>query len=163
MNAALKRNPVFWLMWMIPGAAVLAGLGMVAVAMQGADRALPELYHWEGAHLDADFERAREAARLGLRGELVIANGECRVTLQGADASALQLQLTSGLEARLDRRATLVRRADGSWRAPCEALARGKWRLALQDVRGRWALRAQSDRPGEPIELVARAPDGPAS
>ena len=29
----LKRNPVFWLMWMIPGAAVLAGLGMVGIIL----------------------------------------------------------------------------------------------------------------------------------
>lgn len=163
MNAALRKNPVFWLMWAIPGAAVLAGLSMVVVAMQGADRALPPIYHWEGANLDADFERAHAAARLGLRGELVIAGGECRVTLPAADAPALELRLTSGSDAKLDRAATLSRDIDGAWRAPCEPLPRGKWRVALQDAAGTWALRAQADQSLERIELAARAPDGSAT
>jgi hypothetical protein len=155
----LKNNPVFWLMWAIPAVAVLAGTGMVAVAMKSADRALPEIYHWEGTRLDADFERARAAARLGLAGELAIAGGECRLTLRGSDASSLSLDLTSGSDARLDRVVRLTRGADGDWRGACAPLTRGKCRLALQDAANSWSLRTQIDEAATRIELRARAPE----
>jgi hypothetical protein len=159
MSSAIRNNPVFWLMWAIPAFAVLAGTGMVAVAMKSADRALPEIYHWEGTRLDADFERSRAAARLGLQGQLTIAGGECQLTLRGTDANSLSLDLTNGNDAHLDRTLTLVRGADGDWHGACAPLARGKWRLALRDSANSWAIRMQVDAT-ERIELRARSPDG---
>ncbi len=156
----LKRNPVFWLMWVIPGAAVVSGLGMVAVAMQGADRALPDIYHWEGERLDADFERARNAAKLGLQADLVIAEGQCRLSLHGADAPALELLLTSGSDVHLDRAVALSRTAEGEYRGACAPLTRGKWRVALRDADNTWALRSQLDEPADRVSLRARAPEG---
>jgi hypothetical protein len=163
MTTDLRKNPVFWLIWLILGAAVLAGSGMVVISLQGADRALPDIYHWEGERLDADFERARVAARLGLEAELVIVNGACQLTLRGTEAAALQLRLTSGSDAHQDRTATLSREADGIYRAECAPLTRGKWRVALQDSANTWALRSQVDEPAARIELRARIPEGPAA
>jgi uncharacterized protein len=156
----LKRNPVFWLMWMIPGAAVLAGLSMVAIAMQSADRTLPDIYHWEGERLDADFARARHAAKLGVQADLVIAAGQCRLVLRGADATTLQLRLTNGDDARLDRTVLLTRTSQGDFRGPCESLTRGKWRVALQDADNTWALRTQLEEATDRVDLRARAPEG---
>jgi len=161
MNVAIRKNPVFCLMWAIPAAAVLAGLGMVAVAMEDADRALPDIYHWEGERLDADFERARVAARMGLRAELELVDGECRLTLHGADAPLLELRLTSGSDTRLDRASVLTRGADGIHRGSCAPLARGKWRVALTDAAHAWSVRTQIEQAATRIELRARAPEGP--
>jgi uncharacterized protein len=163
MNAAIRKNPVFWLMWAIPAAAVFAGVGMVAVAMQGADRALPDIYHWEGERLDADFERARVAVRLRLRAELELAAGECRLTLHGAEAAALELRLTSGSDMGLDRAHVLTRGADGVYRGACAPIARGKWRVALADAANTWSLRTQIEQATARIELQARAPEGPVT
>ena len=163
MNDSLRKNPVFWLMWILPGAAVLAGFTTLAIALQGADRALPAIYHWEGDRLDADFERARVAARLGLRAQLELADGECRLTLHGADAPALELRLTSGSDTRLDRAPMLTRGADGLYRGACAPLPRGKWRVALADAGNTWSLRTQIEQADTRIELQARAPEGPAT
>lgn len=164
---ATQRNPVFWLMWILPGSAVLGGFATLALAMQDADRALPDLYHWEGERLDADFARAREAARLGLRAELHFAAGQCELTLNDAKAPALQLALTSGSEVARDQRVSLRRGADGLYRGACQPLTPGSWRVALQDEAGTWAIRAQlGAQPGpragsfEQVELRARAPEG---
>ena len=158
----LKRNPVFWLMWMIPGAAVLAGLGMVAVAMQSADRALPEIYHWEGERLDSDFERARNAARMGVSAALEIAGGVCTVRVAGAhgEPNALQLRLTSGSQTRFDRAVTLSRVESSVYRAPCLALQPGRWRVALSDDANTWALRASVDGEFQRLDIEARRPEG---
>jgi hypothetical protein len=163
LNAAIKRNPVFWLMWILPGCAVLAGFTTLAIAMHQADRALPALYHWEGDLLDADFDRARTAHRLGLAGELEFVSGSCRLTLHGADAPALQLMLTNGIDAHQDRLVTLTRGADGVYHARCAPLAPGKWRIALQDAASTWSLRTQLDEAATRVELRARTPDGPGA
>lgn len=158
----LERNPVFWLMWMIPGAAVLAGLSMVAIAMQGADRALPDIYHWEGERLDSDFERARSAARHGVSARLELDGGVCTVTLARApeEPNALHLRLTNGNDAALDRVLTLSRVAAGVYRSPCVALERGRWRVALNDDENSWALRASVDGEFQRLDIEARSPDG---
>ena len=162
MNAAIKRNPVFWLMWLLPGSAVLGGFATLAIAMQQADRALPSIYHWEGELLDADFERARTAARLGLEADLQFTGNTCELVLRGADASELRLMLTNGIDVHQDRLLTLSRGTDGVYRATCAPLAAGKWRLALQDPAGTWAVRAELEAVVPRVELRARAPEGPA-
>jgi hypothetical protein len=155
-------NPVFWLMWLIPGTAVVAGLGMLAVSLQSADRALPPLYHWEGDRLDADFERARAAANLGIRATLQWADGACTLALSPATQQprALRVHLTHTSDATLDRNLTLMRAAPGNYRAACTALTSGRWRLALTDDAGAWALRAQFEGAVTRVELRARHPEG---
>lgn len=160
---AFQRNPVFWLMWAIPGFAVLAGFLMVAIALQDADRALPSIYHWEGESLDADFERAKLAARLGLEAELTIENGQCSLTIKPAPISSgrLQLRLTNGRDARLDRTTSLVPGAQpGQYAMACEPLQRGRWRVAIQDAANTWYLRGLLDDAQKRVSLVARNPAG---
>lgn len=163
MNAAIKRNPVFWLMWLLPGSAVLGGFATLTIAMQQADRALPSIYHWEGELLDADFERARTATRLGLGADLHFTGYTCELALRGAEATELRLMLTNGIDVHQDRLLTLARGTDGVYRAHCAPLAAGKWRIALQDPAGTWALRADLEAAAPRIELRAHAPEGPAS
>jgi hypothetical protein len=157
-----RFNPVFWLMWLIPGSAVLAGLGMVVVSLHSADRALPTLYHWEGERLDADFERLRMASQLGVRASLQWNEGACTLTLSPAtqDPRALQVHLTHTNDAALDRTVTLLRATPGIYRAACATLPAGRWRLALTDDAGDWALRTQFEAGVTQLELRARDPEG---
>jgi hypothetical protein len=159
---AFQKNPVFWLMWAIPAAAVFAGSSMVVVAMHDADRALPGIYHWEGELLEADFERARLAARLGLRADLVVEGGHCVLTLTPAplQTEELQMRLTNAGDLHLDRAVSLVRQQPGRYRADCQPLQRGRWRVALQNAANTWALRAQLDDSLTRVAIVARDPEG---
>ena len=160
-----RFNPVFWLMWLLPAAAVIAGFATLAIALRDADRPLPTGYHWEGERLDADFARARRAAELGIAAKFDLsgAGGQCAVTITPASAggNALELLLTHGVDAGLDRMLRLTRVTDDEYRSPCAALPRGRWRIALQDAAGSWALRASSDNPRTSFELHARMPEGP--
>jgi hypothetical protein len=163
---AWHRNPVFVLIWALPAAAVIAGVATLLIALEDADRALPASYHWEGARLDEDFERARRAAQLGLAAsfDLSAGAGQCSVTLApSVDADVLELRLTHGSDAGLDRMLRLTREDDGSYRSACAATPLGRWRVALADVAGSWALRGAADGPLTSFELRARAPEGPGS
>jgi hypothetical protein len=157
----MKANPVFWLMWLLPGAAVCASFATLAIALDGADVKLPPTYHWEGQALDEDFERARRAVALGIRGSFQVdaAAGECVLTLTGPASDSLQLLLTHSNDVDLDRRVLLRRAAGGEFRAPCEKLPPARWRIALDDEVKGWSLRARTSTL-ERVELQARNPGG---
>jgi hypothetical protein len=160
----MKANPVFWLMWLLPGAAVVAGFATLVIALGSADRPLPASYHWEGARLDADFERARNAAQHGMRAELTFAGGAqpCTAMLTPApgDPPSITLTFTSTSNASLDRALTMRREQPGVYRVECDALPRGRWLITLQDSAGQWALRGSLDDRAQVAVLDARDPAG---
>jgi hypothetical protein len=156
-----RFNPVFWIMWLLPAATVVAGFATLAIAMHGADRALPEAYHWEGERLDQDFARQRRAVALGVEVELELAAGQCAATLSGevGDPAALDLLLTHGSDASLDRRVRLKRTQRGIFSAPCE-VPPGRWRIAIDDPAETWSLRAKyALEPGRAAGVTLRARD----
>jgi hypothetical protein len=155
-----RKNPVFWLMFLLPGAAVAASFVTLAIAVAGADRALPSNYHWEGTNLDQDFERARRAALLGVHGTLRWGGGECVLTLAGAHGDPLRLLLANTRDAGLDRVVLLKRTAANEYRAECRDAPAGRWRLSLEDDAGGWSLRQRVDGLAQ-VDLVARHPEGP--
>lgn len=165
MNESLRANPVFWLMWALPGAAVLAGFTTLAIALHGADRPLPEAYHWEGARLDADFARQRAALTRGIRVTFEAADGRCTAHLAGSagDPPALDVLLTHGSDAGLDRALKLPQVAPGEYAGDCTPLPAGKWRVSVEDPSGAWSLRASIDGSPARIDLRARNPAGAAS
>ena len=148
-------NPVFWLMWLLPGSAVVAGFATLGLALRGGDRPLPPEYHWEGARLDEDFERARRAAALGVEVTLEIAGGQCHASLRNvAGPGSLNLLLVHGFDAAFDRRVRLTRFSAGEYRAACAPLEPGKWRVAVGDD-STWSLRGSVD--GQIAHLLPRA------
>lgn len=159
-----RANPVFWLMWALPGAAVLAGFTTLAIAMHGADRALPEAYHWEGERLDADFARQQAAVKLGVRVTFGAADGRCsaRLVSSGTEPPSLDVLLTHGIDAGLDRRLKLLRVGAGEYAAACAQLPAGKWRLAVDEPSGAWSVRDAVDGGLARVALRTRDPGGPA-
>jgi hypothetical protein len=157
-----RFNPVFWLMWLLPGSAVVAGLTTLAIALEDADRALPADYHWEGEHLDQDFARARVAATLGIEVTLSVQGGSCQASTLALpdDPAALDLLLTHGSNAGFDRRVRLARVSAGEYRAACAPLEPGRWRVALDDDSHRWAIRGNAVDAINRLSLRARNPAG---
>jgi len=161
---ALRTNLVFWLMWLLPGSAVVAGLATLAIAIERGDRPLPESYHWEGARLDADFARARAAATLGVGVVFEARDGQCRAKLTAAprEPAALMLLVSHGSDASLDRRLRLPRVAADEYRVACAPFAAGRWRLTLDDDANTWTLRASAEGSLAHVELRAHSPEGKA-
>jgi uncharacterized protein len=161
-----RRNPVFWIMWLLPGAAVVAGLATLAIALRDADPVLPANYHWEGEHLERDFALARNAAAHGIAVSFnaPAAGGACTATLRNApqDAAALNLLFASGMDPGLDRAILLQRVAPGEYRGQCAPLPPGRWRVALEDAAGTWAIRSEISGSAARLELHARDPAGAA-
>jgi uncharacterized protein len=152
-----RTNPVFWLIWLLPGAAVVAGLATLAIALRGADHRLPPTYHWEGGGLDDDVARAQNAAGLGISLTLEVRDGECVATVRNLPAatSTIELELANGANAALDRHVTLQRTRPTELRAECEPLPRGRWWIDASDAGGEWSLRTRSEGTLSRVELGA--------
>jgi hypothetical protein len=157
---SLRTNPVFWLMWLLPGAAVVAGFATLAIALRGADHRLPPAYHWEGDGLDRDVARAQNAAGLGISLALEVRDGECIATVRNLPAATetLELAVANGVNAALDRFVTLRRTAPTELRAECEPLPRGRWWIDVSDPGGEWSLRARAEGTLARVELGASEP-----
>jgi len=159
-----RSNPVFWIMLLLPAAAVIAGLTTLLIALRSADRPLPADYHWEGEHLDQDFAQQRLAAAHGIEVDISFAGGACTATLRHApdDPATLTLQFAHSSDAALDRVVLLRRTQAGQYGGACAPLPAGRWRVALDDTAGAWAIRSRFSGSGAPLRLRARDPDGPA-
>ena len=160
--ANARFNPVFWLMWLLPASAVLAGFTTLAIALKNADRPLPADYHWEGNGLDEDFARAEAAAALGLDVTLDFHGGQCRAVMRNlpTDPAALNLLLTHGSYAALDRRIRLSRVAAGEYHVACAPLESGRWRVGLDDDTRKWSIRGSLDDRVTTLQIRADGPDG---
>jgi hypothetical protein len=165
VDSPLRCNPVFWIMCLLPAAAVVAGLATLGIALRSADRALPASYHWEGEQLDRDFARARNAAAHGIELSFVAQDaGQCAAVLRHApgDPRTLTLLFANGADAALDRVILLRRIAYGRYAGACPALPPGRWRVSLEDDAGQWAIRSQVSGAVAQLALRARHPEGGA-
>lgn len=156
----MKANPVFWLMWALPGSAVLGGFTTLAIAMHEADRPLPEAYHWEGERLEADYARQRAAVKRGVRVTLELHDGRCIAHLVNGDPAALDVLLTHASDAGLDRALKLPRVAAGEYAADCAAPHAGRWRISVDEPSGAWSVRDAIDGDLNHVELRTRDPGG---
>ena len=159
-----RANPVFWLIWILLGSAVVGGLTTLAIALRSADHALPTGYHWEGERLDRDFALARNAAAHGIEVSFQAgaADGQCSATVRNApeDSAALTLVFANGADAGLDRVVYLPRVAPGVYRGACPSIPEGRWLVALEDAAGKWSIRTRVAGAVDRLELRARSPDG---
>jgi uncharacterized protein len=159
-----RANPVFWIMLLLPASSVVAGLTTLAIALRSGDPPLPAAYHWEGEHLERDFELARNAAAHGIEvsftADLIAA--ECHATVRSApdDAATLNLLLANSADAGLDRVLLLRRVAPGEYRSGCAPIPPGHWRVVLDDATGQWSIRARAVGSLDKLELRARNPAG---
>ncbi|HET9863054.1 MAG TPA: FixH family protein [Steroidobacteraceae bacterium] len=164
VDSPFRSNPVFWLMWLLPTAAVVAGLATLFIALRSADRALPASYHWEGEQLDRDFARARNAAAHGVAVSFAIQAdaGQCYAVLHHApdDPGSLTLLFANSADAGLDRVIRLQRTSAGHYAGECAAPPAGRWRVSLDG--GQWAIRTQVSGAIAAFELRARDPAGGA-
>jgi uncharacterized protein len=162
VDSPLRRNPVFWIMILLPAATVVAGLTTLGIALREGDPPLPAAYHWEGEHLDRDFAQQRNAAAHGIQVTLSThaADGLCAAQVRAApdDVAALTLLFSSATDPGLDRVVLLKRVAAGEYRGACAPIPPGRWRVALDA--GQWSIRTQLVGSVDHLTLRARNPEG---
>jgi hypothetical protein len=145
----------------LPLLAIAFSTGAAVIAFTRGDVVLPGEYHWEGVQLDHDFEASGRAAALGVKAQLWLLGGTCRLTLQvaGEAPAALTLKLVHGARPDLDRSAQLTRQPDGAYEGACGQVPAGLWHVELLDSRGSWSFMQDVAGSLDGARLSARAAD----
>lgn len=157
----LSRNPVAWLLLLIPVATLLAGLWTLRVAAgRSAVDASPDpvrrIAQVQQVALDADEVAAHE----GLSARLVLDADGATVQLAPApDTVAPVLRLVHPIEADADRVLDFAPSPQG-WRTQGELPRDVAWHLRLQSADGRWRLVGRY-RPGDAAVELAPAVAAP--
>jgi hypothetical protein len=136
---------------------VVASFGLLWIARNGADSALPEEFHWEGSRLDRDFDWARNAAQR--RVQLFISfdsPGMCTARLEMAapQPDTIVVSLVNTVDAALDQRFVLERQGE-VYRAACARPARGRWHVTASAAEQQWRIRTVVESPAAEWRIAA--------
>ena len=157
------REPLAWMVFAIPAAAVVAGAVMLVLANATWDGLVADDYYQRGMQINRSLARDAEAARLGLEAVVSFpAPGvvEARLTSVDGDAPAvagprLELRFARAGRAGADVEVPMHRDTGGTWRGILPALPAGKWYAELGNER--WRLAGVAWMPGSTRTLVLRA------
>jgi len=146
------REPMLWLVILLPAAAVAAALASVVTAFVHRDAVVADEYRKEGLAINRDPTRDRAAERLGVSAAVALADGRLTVRLApgtAAPPAGLVVIFSHATRAEQDRLVTLSAGADGVYAAPLPALAPGHWFLEVSPADRGWRLSGEFvDAPG---------------
>jgi hypothetical protein len=131
------REPWPWLLMAGPAIVVVAALGTAYLAASSDDGVVADDYYKRGLVINRVLEREQRAAALGLGAVVAIADdGAVRADVRwngdAAAPEAMTIRVTHATRAGLDRRAALVRGADGAYYGLMEPPPAGRWLVMLE-------------------------------
>lgn len=152
------REPLVWMVVGIPALTVVAGLFTWWIAAQRADSNVAEDWYKRGVAINRSLERESRAQALGLRAELTLAaDNDLRLRLSG-DAvlpPTVTVLLTHPVRAEQDRRLSLDRQPDGTYRTVSPLVASGNWGVSIEAQDWRIAARRVVVQPGGTLRISA--------
>lgn len=141
-NLPAWRNPMLWLVAGIPLASIVAGVGLVVVAMGQPNDAIPDAVRRTAQIQVADLGADARAQQAGLRALLRAEDGVVEaLPVAGAfdRSKPLTVLLRHPARAARDRQLTLAPSAHG-WRAKADVDPSHDWNVEVRAADGRWRL-----------------------
>jgi len=146
------REPMVWLVILLPAAAVAAALASVVTAFVTRDAVVADEYRKEGLAINRDPTRDLAAQRAGVSAAITLEGGMLNVRLAPGRAPApreLVVIFSHATRAEQDRLVTLGAGANGAYAAPLPALAAGHWYVEVSPGDRSWRLAGEFvDTPG---------------
>ncbi len=162
MNAMTDVAPWYrqlwpWLLISIPGVAVIAGMFMLYLAIEGADSLVVDDYYKQGKAINQQIARDEQAAQMHLlaRVRADAAGTTLRIEGDGFKSPAvLQGRIVHIARAELDQPLQFSRTADGNYLSSVKLPEQGWWRLHIEDPAGRWRLVSHKWEAGSSDEIM---------
>jgi uncharacterized protein len=140
VNRPWYRHLWPWLLICGPAAVMVAGAATMWLAFASADGLVAEDYYKQGLAINKRLAREDVARRLGISASVTLRGEHLRIDLQGEKPEALFVHLAHATRAGYDVRLRLTPAPDGSYDADTGALPAGRWRVVIEDPRGRWRI-----------------------
>lgn len=138
------REPWPWILMAGPVAAVVGGIVTAWLAITHQDGLVADDYYKRGLAINRTLERERNATALGVKASAVFApaGDAVRVYVDNlpADTDGLSFRLAHATMAGRDRMLALERAPGGWFEGRFPAVEPGKWKVLLEDARGRWRV-----------------------
>ncbi len=136
------RNPMVWLVAAIPAASIIAGVGLVIVAMRQPNDAIPDKVRRTAQIQVADLGADASARQAGLRALLRAEDGIVEALPVAGDfdrtrplVATLRHPAREAEDLRIDLAPTEL-----GWRASAEVELTHDWNVELAPADGRWRL-----------------------
>lgn len=139
------RQPLVWMLIVIPGSAVVAGFYTLYLAIVSFDGMVVDDYYKQGKEINLVLERDQKAGTLGLSADARLDRNEKLVKLVLASTSKqfefpsrLKLSFLHSTRAGNDQQIALVMESHGHYRGVLPELVPGRWDVLLED--SQWRL-----------------------
>ncbi|HSC79433.1 MAG TPA: FixH family protein [Chitinolyticbacter sp.] len=150
-----------WFLIAIPALSVVGGIAMIILASSSFDGLVSDDYYKEGQAINAQLDRDRRAATLGISAQVLLAEDgrTLRLVFAHPVTGTLTLKLLHPTRAGLDQTVPLKRESDRLYTANLpHALVQPRWRIELADGAGQWRLTGVWKLDSlEPLVLAPRA------
>ena len=157
------RQPLVWMLIMLPATVVVASFITLYLAISSDDGLVEDDYYQRGKEINRVLDRDHAAQRYGLRAQVSLDAQSGRVDVQlGAVKLAtmpehLELKLLHATRSGQDEVVTLVRMPDGHYQGALPAaMAQGRWyvQLAAND----WRLNGELHVPADRVAVLSPLP-----
>lgn len=151
------REPMMWLVMMIPASSVVMGAVMLGLAVSSYDGLVADDYYKQGLEINRSLARDEMAARHGLAAELAPADAgeELRALLQSDEGfeypETLHLRLFHATRSGLDRHILLRRTGLRTYAGRRPELEPGHWYVQLDS--GGWRLKGELHAPAAGLAM----------
>lgn len=133
-----------WFLIALPGSAVIASFALLTVALRNADSLVRSDWSHHGYNINADIERQRAAARLGIEASMVLdGNGRGLTAIVSGPplaADSLELQLQHPTHAERDVHVQLAAAGDNRFVATTAVRVDGTWDATLTSPEADWKI-----------------------
>ena len=151
-KTAWYKQPLVWMLIVIPLSAVLGGISMIYLAITTDDGLVKDDYYKYGKQINLVLERDIEAKRIGLIGKFDFQPSTGVVSVQltsktGKLPPIVSLELLHATRAGQDQKTDLVLTADKGYHGLIKTLAPGRWYVQL--TTSEWRLNGELQHPGQ--------------
>jgi len=151
-NTPWYKQPLVWMLIVIPLSAVFGGISMIYLAVKTNDGLVKDDYYKYGKQINLVLERDLEAKRIGLTGQFDYApeTGAVLVKLATTKSqlpASIMLELQHATRAGHDQNLELVLTPGNDYHGLIKGLIPGRWHIQLTTPR--WRLTGELMHPGQ--------------
>ena len=146
-----------WFLIVVPLTSMVLSFSMLNLAFNSEDSMVIDDYYKEGRSINLKIQKLQQAKNLNISTKVQIFSDYAEVTfISGApeDGEALTLDFLHSTQNFKDFSVTLLRDANGIYRAPLSVDVLGKWKLSLHPFDENWKIQKVVSLPlANPFDL----------
>lgn len=157
------RQPLVWMLLVIPGSAVVAGFITLYLAIESFDGMVVDDYYKHGKEINRVLKRDRRAGELGLSADLQIDPGKNQTVLllghkgEFKAPDRLKLRFLHTTRAGYDEELALIHQGKGRYAGAMPQLRPGSWHVLLEA--DDWRISGQLGNAGQrSLQLAPAVP-----